>query len=139
MAFDLTLLTTRLECNDVLTDLANELDTYAHRNDNLDYADRQSVLVKTDVTAQLAGVNAEIAGYTGILALTGITPALRKTNESKLRRANDRKENLAERGSARAGAAAFLANVDAEQVAAQVATLTGAQTAVTTHKATLPA
>lgn len=40
-------------------------------------------------------------------------------------------------GSARAGSAAFLANVDAEQVAAQVANITATQTAVTTHRATL--
>lgn len=65
--------------------------------------------------------------------------ALKKQTESKLRRATDRKDNLTERGQARTGAAAFLAAVDAEQVAAQVATLTAAQTAVTTRKAALPA
>ena len=114
------------ECDEALADLAAELDTYQHRTTNLDYADRRADRVVTDVSAQLAGVNAEIAAYTAILATPSLTASLRKTNESKLRRANDRKDNLAERGQARTGSAAFLAAVDAEQVVAQVATLTGA-------------
>ena len=138
MALDLTLLTTKAECDTVLADLAAELDTYQQRDSTLDYQDRQSTRTKDEVTARLAGVNAEITAYTAILAMPNLTATLRKQNESKLRRANDRRDNLDERGTARAGASAFLAAVDAEQVAAQVALLTGAQTQVTTRKAALP-
>ena len=42
MALDLTLLTTRAECDEALTDLQAELETYQHRTDNLDYAGRQA-------------------------------------------------------------------------------------------------
>ena len=139
MALDPSLLTTRAECDTVLADLAAELDTYQQRDSNLDFADRRSARVQDDVTARLAGVDAEIAAYTAILATPNLTAALRQQNESKLRRANDRKDNLTERGSARTGAAAFLADVDAAQVAAQVATLTDAQAQVTTRRAALPA
>ena len=139
MALNLTLLTTKAECDEALADLAAELDTYQHRTTNLDYADRRADRVITDVSAQLAGVNAEIAAYTAILATPSLTASLRKTNESKLRRANDRKDNLNERGQSRTGSAAFLAAVDAEQVTAQVATLTSAQQSVTTRRAALPA
>ena len=139
MALALSLLTTKAECDTVLADLAAELDTYQQRDSTLDYQDRQSARTKDDVTARLAGVTAEIAAYTAILATPNLTEALRKQNESKLRKANDRKDNLSERGEARTGAAAFLAAVDADQVAAQVAVLTGAETQVTTRKAALPA
>ena len=139
MALDLSLLTTKAECDTVLADLAAELDTYQQRDSTLDYQDRQSARTKDDVTARLAGVNAEIAAYTAILATPNLTDTLRKQNESKLRRANDRKDNLSERGEARTGATAFLASVDADQIAAQVAVLTGAQTQVSTRKAVLPA
>lgn len=138
MALDPSLLTTKAECDTVLTDLAAELDTYQQRDSTLDYQTRQSTRTQDDVTARLAGVNAEITAYTAILATPNLTDALRKQNESKLRKANDRKDNLTERGTSRAGAAAFLADVDAAQVAAQVLVLTDAQTQVTARKAALP-
>ncbi|HEX8657963.1 MAG TPA: hypothetical protein VF690_10530 [Hymenobacter sp.] len=84
-------------------------------------------------------LEAEISAYTAILATPNLTDALRKQNESKLRRATDRKDNLSERGAARTGAPAFLAAVDAEQIASQVTVLTEAQAQVTTRKAVLPA
>lgn len=138
MALDLTLLTTKAECDDALADLQAELDGYQHRSGNLSFAATQAGRSTADVTARLAGVQAEIDSYTAMLNVPNMPAALKKQTESKLRRATDRKDNLTERGEARTGAAAFLAAVDAEQVAAQVATLTSAQAAVSTHKATLP-
>jgi hypothetical protein len=139
MALDLTLLTTKAECDDALADLAAELDGYQHRTANLDYAATQADRSTADVAARLAGVQAEIDSYTAMLNVPNMPAALKKQTESKLRRATDRKDNLAERSQARTGAAAFLAAVDAEQVAAQVATLTSAQAAVSSRKAALPA
>lgn len=136
---DLSKLTTRAECDEALESLAAELDTYQHRDSSLDYADRQAGRTTTTTTAQLAGVNAEIAGLEAMLAVPGLTATQQRTTSGKLRRANDRRDNLTERGQARTGATAFLADVDAEQVAAQVTVLTTAQTSVTSHKATLPA
>lgn len=139
MPFDLTLLTTRAECDEALDDLAAELDGYQQRTSNLDYADRRADRTQADVSGQVAGLDAEITAYTSILASPAITPSLRKLNETKLRRANDRRDNLLDRGSARSGPARFLASVDGEQVAAQVAVLTDAQKQVTNHRATLAA
>lgn len=139
MALNLNLLTTRAECDEALEDLAAELDTYQTRDANLGYADRQAGRTTTDVAVRLAAVGAEIAGLEAMLAVPGLTTAQQRTTTNKLRRANDRRDNLTERGQARSGAPAFLANVDADQIAAQVAVLTGAQTAVTNHRATLPA
>ena len=139
MALDLTLLTTRAECDEVLADLAAELDGYDNRDTNLAYADRRTTRTADEVTGLLAGVNAEIASFTATLAQAGIPAKLRKATQSKLRKANDRKDNLTERGEGRTGAAAFLANVDSDQIDAQVRVLTNAQTIVTAHKDTLPA
>jgi hypothetical protein len=139
MPIDVTVLTTRAECDEVLAGLEAELDGYAVRTTNLEYADRRTDRTQADAEGRLAGVEAEIAAYTAILAAPGITPALRKQNETKLRRANDRRDNLTDSGSARSAAARLLAAVDAEQVAAQVAVLTEAKTAVTAHRNTLSA
>lgn len=139
MTPNLAFITTRAEGAEVLADLEAELDTYTHRTDNLGFADRQATRSSADVSGQMAGVNADIAGITATLAVAGITPAMRRTNESKLRRANDRKDNLTDRSSARTGAVAYLADVDTAQIERQVAVLTEAQTAVTAHVATLPA
>jgi hypothetical protein len=138
MALNLNLLTTQAECDTAQAGLAAELDTYQVRDTNLDYRDRQSTRTKDDVAAQLAGADAEVAAYTAILAMPNITDTMRKLNESKLRRTNDRRDNLTERGEARTGAPAFLADVDAAQNAAQVALLTDAQAQVSTRKAALP-
>ena len=139
MALDLTLLTTKAECDDALADLQAELEAFQHRDNNLDYAAGVSGRTNAGVTARLAGVQAEIDSYTAMLNTPNMPVALKKQTESKLRRANDRKDNLAERNEARTGTAAFLAAVDTEQVAAQVATLISAQQAVSTRKAALPA
>ncbi|UYZ63951.1 hypothetical protein [Hymenobacter weizhouensis] len=137
MALELSTLTTRAECDEALVDLQAELDGYEQRTSNLEFSDRQAQRTQADVAGQLAGVEAEIAAHTAILAQTNLTPALRRQSEGKLRRANDRRDNLNDRGSARSGAARFLADVDAEQVAAQVTVLTNAISQVTAHRATL--
>ncbi|MBX0289971.1 hypothetical protein K3G63_05940 [Hymenobacter sp. HSC-4F20] len=139
MALDVSVLTTRAECDEALADLNAELDSYQQRTATLEYASRQATRTLADTAGQVAGLNAEIAAYTAILATPDLTPVLRRQNESKLRRANDRLANLEERGSARSGAARLLAAVDAEQVVAQVAVLTAAKEQVTTRRAALPA
>jgi len=139
MALDLTLLTTKAECDEALDDLQAELAGYQHRTVNLDFTAAQADRSTADVTARLAGVQAENDSYTAMLNVPNMPTALKRQTESKLRRANDRKDNLNDRDQAHTGAAAFLAAVDAEQIAAQVATLTSAQAAVTTRKAALPA
>ncbi|GAA3926810.1 hypothetical protein [Hymenobacter algoricola] len=139
MALDLTLLTTRAECDEVLQDLEAELDTYQTRDSNLGYTDRQVVRSKAETAVLLTGVEAEIGMYTTMLATPGLSARLLKQNQSKLRRAIDRRDNLKDQGGARSGSARILAAIDAAQIDAQVAVLTDAQTQVTTHRATLAA
>ena len=139
MALDLTLLTTKAECDEALADLGTELEAYQHRTDNLDYAGRQADRAQGDATARLAGVQAEIDSYAAMLQVPGLSATLRKQTESKLRRATDRKDNLNERGGTRTGSAAFLAAVDSAQLDAQVAVLNDATAQVAARKGQLPA
>ncbi|MBC8083637.1 MAG: hypothetical protein H7Z21_10530 [Hymenobacter sp.] len=139
MALDLTLLTTRAECDEALAGLAAELDVYGNRDTNLEFADRQSDRIQGTVSGRLLGVNALIDSYTATLGQANLPVNVRKSTEILLRRANFQKSNLGDRSAAQTGSAAFLADVDAEQVDAQVVVLTNAQTLVTAHKDTLPA
>ncbi|MEJ7663381.1 MAG: hypothetical protein WKG07_29475 [Hymenobacter sp.] len=91
------MLTTKAECDEALAGLAAELETYQHRNDNLDYAAGQAGRSLGDVTARLAGVQAEIDSYTAMLNVPNMPSSLKKQTESRLRRAHDRKDNLSER------------------------------------------
>lgn len=138
MPLTLSLLTTRAECDEALADLTGELDGYQQRTSNLDFADRRTERTQADVDGRLAGVEAEIAAYDAMLAAPNLTPTLRRQTESKLRRANDRRDNLNDRGGSRSGVSRLLSEVDADQVAAQVQVLTDAMAQVTAHKATLP-
>ncbi|MFD2785481.1 hypothetical protein [Hymenobacter rubripertinctus] len=139
MPITLSLLTTRAECDEALADLNGELDGYQQRTSNLDYADRRTERTQADVDGRLAGAEAEIAAYEAIMAAPNLTPTLRRQTESKLRRANDRRDNLNDRGGSRSGVARLLSEVDADQVVAQVAVLTAVIGQVTTHRAALPA
>ena len=139
MPADPNLLTTRAECDEADADLDAEIDGYQYRDTGIDFRDRQAGRTQTEVSGALAGVNAEIASFTTSLAQSDLPTTLRRQYESKLRKANDRKDNLTERGEARTGSGAYLAAVDADQVAAQVQVLTDAKAAVAARKAALPA
>jgi len=132
------LLTTRAECDQVLDSLTAELAGYENRETNLNYADTKDARSQVNKAGRLAGINAEIASYTSILATPDITPTLRAQNTSKLRRANDKRDNLTDPGAAR-NTTLFLEDVDAEQVDSQVVVLSNAKTLVTNHRATLAA
>ncbi|PJJ60098.1 hypothetical protein [Hymenobacter chitinivorans] len=139
MALDLSFLTTRAECDDVLAALAAELASYQNRDTNLDYADFRTEQGQTKVKALLIGVEAEILGFTNLLATPGISASLRKQNETKLRKATDRRDNLKDVGGARSGPARVLSQVDVKQIDKQIEVLTEAQAEVTAHRATLAA
>ena len=138
MALDMSSLTTRSECDEALDSLAAELDGYQVRDTNLEFSDRRADRSQATTAAKLAGAEAEIAAYTAILAQPNLPAEMRRQNESKLRKATDRRDNLNDQSGGRSGAARLLADVDAEQVAAQVTVLTNAINQVTAHKATLP-
>lgn len=139
MAADLTLLTTRAECDKVLATLAARLDILEHRDAGIDFADRQATRTQTAVAGRITGLTASIASYEATLAGTTILPDERERIEALLDTAQYNKRQLERRAAGATGAAAYLSDVDADVVDANVTLVTAAQTAVTAHKNTLPA
>ena len=139
MAANLSLLTTRAECDEALAGLAAELKTYQHRDSNISYADDQAQTRATTTAARLAKATDDVAHYTAEVARTGLTAAEKFRAENSLITAKTQRERSALATGAQTGSVAFLSEVDGDQIDAQVDVLTRTQTAVTNHKATLPA
>ncbi len=138
MAANVALLTTRAECDQALAALTKERNTYAHRDYNQTYADAQAADRAGTVAAQLAKAQADVAHYTAEVARPGITPTELRAAKRSLIAATSRRDNLALSSETSSGPLAYLADVDADQVDAQIATLDAAIAAVTAHKNTLP-
>ncbi|MGY3087338.1 prophage DNA circulation protein [Hymenobacter sp. UYAg731] len=139
MAASLATLTTRAECDEALTGLTAELATYQHRDSNLSYADGLAETRATTTAARLAKATDDVAHYTTESARAGLTPAEKLRAQNSLITATAQRDRLTLATGAQTGSVAYLADVDADQIDAQIATLTAAQTAVTAHRATLAA
>ena len=135
MSASLSLLTIRAECDEALAGLAAELATYQHRDSNIAWADGQAGTRATTTAARLAKATDDVAHYTAEAARAGLTPAEKLRAQNSLITATAQRDRLTLATGAQTGAAAYLSDVD--QLDAQIATLTAAQTAVTAHKATL--
>ncbi len=138
MAADVNLLATKAECDEALKSLAKEKGTYEHRDYNQSYADTQSTERATTLTAQLAKATDDVAHYTTEAARTGLTATEQRSAQRALIAATARRANLTLSTAAVSGPTAYLSNVDADQIDAQLATLDTAIQAVTARKAALP-
>ena len=139
MAANPTILTTRAECDEALAGLAAELATYQHRDSNMTYADGQAETRATTTAARLAKATDDVTRYTADVARTGLTPAEKLRAQISLITATAQRDRLTLATGAQTGATAYLSDVDGDQIDGQIAILTAAQTAVTTHRATLRA
>ena len=139
MPADVTLLRTQAECDAALASLTKEQGTYAHRDYNQTYADGVATDRATTTTAQLAKATDDVAHYTSEVARTGLTRTEMNAARRALISATARRDNLQVSSEAVTGAAAYLSDVDADQVDAQIATLQAAINAVQARKAALPA
>lgn len=138
MTADVTLLTTKAECDQALDSLTKEKASYAYRDYTQTYADGRAADRATTVAAQLAKATDDVAHYTAEVARTGLTPAQKTAAQRALIAATARKGNLELSSAAVTGPTAYLADVDADQVDAQLGTLDAAIQAVTARKAALP-
>lgn len=136
---DYSLLTTRAECDEATADLDFELLTFTTRDANLDLADQRADRSKASGTDQLAQLDGKITAAESLLAATGIAASLRDATTDDLALLRAQRTKLAKRTRLTTGTTRFLATVDAQQIADQVATLTTAKTGVATHRATLTA
>ncbi|MGI4870919.1 MAG: hypothetical protein ACRYFX_07045 [Janthinobacterium lividum] len=138
MPADVTLLTTKAECDVALASLTKERATYAHRDYNQTYADGVATDRATTTTAQLAKAQDDVAHYTAEVARPGLKDSEKRATQRSLNAAVYRRDNLLLSNAAVSGPTAYLTDVDADQVDGQIAVLDAAIAAVTARKAALP-
>jgi hypothetical protein len=139
MAANVNLLTTKAECDQALESLTKEKAAYLHRDYNQTYADGVADDRASTVATRLAKATADVTHYTTEVARTGLTPVELRAAKRALIAATSRRDNLELSSEATTGHLAFLAEVDDDQVDAQIATLENAIQVVTAHKGTLSA
>ena len=132
-------LTDRAMCDAALAEVNFELKTFATRDANLELADDRADRSQTSTAAQLAKVNAKIATQDILLATPGLDAETLETAGDERAALLVQQKRLTKRGQQSSGVSRFLADVDAQQIADQVATLTAVRDGITAHRATLPA
>ena len=136
---DYSSLTTRAECDTATTEVDFEMRTFASRDTAGDLAGERAERTQASTASQLAKVDAKIASANAVLAAPGIDADLQETTTDELAALQVQRTKLVKRGRLSTGVVRFLAVVDAEQVAQQVATLTAVKAGIATHRATLTA
>jgi hypothetical protein len=139
MTYNVNSLKDRAQCLEAKTSLEAELDGYQTRDAVNAYQDRQSSRADATATTRLAAATEKVAYLTQQLASPNLAPADRRRFEDQLLTASYQKSRLTNRTADAGGAAAFLADVDVDQIDAQVAVLSAAIAAVQARHDALPA
>ena len=136
---DYSSLTDRALCDAATAEIEFALKTFTTREAVGELADTRSERSKNSTAAQLAKVNARIGTQDVLLATSGL-------DADSLQEATDERADLlvqrtklTKRNRLVTGLALFMADVDAEQVDAQVTTLNTIKAGIATHRATLTA
>ncbi|WP_400193944.1 hypothetical protein [Hymenobacter sp. B81] len=139
MAFDVNKLQTRAQCLEAKEKLEAELRGYQNRDQNQEYRDWRGDRAETTTAQLLARATERVAYLTGQLAKPDLSANDRLRAEDELEVAEFQQKRLTRRATNAGGVIDFLADVDADQVDAQVALLTQAITAVQQRHDALPA
>lgn len=136
---DYSSLTDRAMCDAATAEIEFELKTYTTRVAQGELTDTRSVRTATSTSAQLVRVNALISTQDILLATPGLDAETLQDATDERAALLVRRTALAKRNRLASGLDRFLADVDAEQVAAQVAMLTTVKEGIAAHRATLSA
>ncbi|GAA4028976.1 hypothetical protein GCM10022409_11360 [Hymenobacter glaciei] len=136
---DYSSLTDRAMCDAATAEIEFELKTYTTRVAQGELTDTRSERTATSTTAQLAKVNAQIGTQDILLATPGLDAETLQAATDERAALLVRRTALTKRNRLASGLDRFLADVDAEQVTAQVATLTAVKEGIATRRAALPA
>lgn len=139
MAFNVNLLKNRPQCLAAKAALEAELDAYTNKDQNLDFQDRKDDRSETSVAQRLATAISQLAYATQELARPDLSDTDRKRYKGQQLTTRHQKERLENQAEEEGGTAAFLADVDADQVDLQVTLLTTAITATQTRHDALTA
>lgn len=139
MALDLIKITTQAECDALTKVIDIKLDRYQHRDQSLDFGDRQHQRATESREERLNDAEAEIISANAILAAPNVTDKRRTEAENDLRSATFKRDTLLARMQAEDDVDAVLEDLEIEQIDAQVAILTAARAQILAHRATLSA
>ncbi|WP_046245332.1 hypothetical protein [Hymenobacter terrenus] len=131
--------TTWAECDEAKEELDFELKTFTVRDASLDLAFERADRSKASTSSELAKVDSKIASNTALLGVASIDAQTREEATDELAALQVRRTTLTKRKRLTTGVVRFLGEVDAEQIASQVATLTAIRDGIAPHRATLSA
>jgi len=134
---DFFALTTRAECDAATAEVDFELRTFTARDAVADISGERADRSQASATTELAKLDTKIANAQAMMAAPGISADTRQEASDELAALQVQRTRLSKRQRQSGGVPRFLALVDAEQVAAQVATLTTVQQDIAAHRATL--
>lgn len=134
---DFSALTTRAECDAATAEVTFELRTFTARDAVADISGERADRSQASTTTDLAKTDTKIANAQALMAAPGISAETREEATDELAALQVQRTRLAKRQRQAGGLPRFLALVDAEQVAAQVATLTTVQQGIAAHRTTL--
>lgn len=134
---DYATLTTRAECDAATAEIAFELRTFTARDAAADVSGERANRSQASTAAELAKLESQISNAQALMAAPGISDDTRQDATDELAALQVQRTRLTKRQRQAGGVPRFLALVDAEQVAAQVATLTTMQQGIAAHRATL--
>ncbi|WP_156176333.1 hypothetical protein [Hymenobacter terrenus] len=137
MAIDYTILTDLAQCDAADADVTFELKTFAARDINADVADERADRSKTDITAQLSKVTGEISSLDYRLAEPGLDAKVLSDLTDEREALVVLRKKLTKCSQQVTGTNRFLAQVDVEQIAQQVALLTTVKAGIATRRAAL--
>lgn len=139
MAYDVNKLKTRAQCLEAQEKLEAELDGYQNRDNNLAFQDRRESRADASAATRLSKATERITQLDAQLARTDLSEKDRLRYQRELVTANYQRDLLGLRPTSLGGVDEFLADVDSDQVDAQVALLTQAIAGVQTRYDALPA
>ena len=137
MAYSVNLLATIADCDAAIAMADTELRDLQHRADNLDYTRENTTDSATEVQAELASLDAEIAALNTIIPTLAAGTKARKNNVINLRRATNRQAILNDKQDTRGPVALLIRELNLAQVQVQITETNAFKAAVTAHKATL--
>jgi hypothetical protein len=138
MALDYSILTDRAQCDKATEEIDFELKTFSARDLNADVADDRADRSQNTTATQLSKVNGEISSLDYRLAQPGLSAEELEDLTDEREALVVQQKKLTKRNRQVTGVVRFLADVDVEQIAQQVALLTQVKASIAAHRATLP-
>ncbi|WP_400193185.1 hypothetical protein [Hymenobacter sp. B81] len=125
-------------CDKATAEIDFVLLTHSARDVNSDLADQRTERSQTSTARQLAEVDGKIARVDKLLEMPDLDPQILEDYTDERAALLVQRKKLVKRARQAAGLNEFMADVEDEQTAANVALLTAIKAGIAAHRATLP-